>query len=324
VIATIALITIQELSITMNEPGSDCVRPLPPPVIGFTLIELLVVIAIIAILAAMLLPALARAKQKAQQIACLNNTKQLMIAWRIYGDDNNDILPPNDYPYLTAFSTYANPDQLRCWVVGTMAQPFDALNINPLIAPQTVIYPYLKNYNCFKCPGDTLLIQGKPHYRSYSMSNAVGTRWWATTSGGGSVLGPVGSPVGGGWLSGSYSDPDPNYVTFGKMSSFINPGAANTWVLMDENPLTINDGLMAVAMPNNFDLANTKLVDFPASSHGKGGGLSFADGHSEIHKWMDDRTYTPPAGANPGQIQSGNCPGNPDVVWLAQRTTVHR
>ena len=290
---------------------------------GFTLIELLVVIAIIAILAAMLLPALARAKQKAQQVACLNNGRQIMLAWRTYADDNNDILPPNDYPYLTAFSTYGNQDQLRSWVVGTMAQPFDALNTTPLTAPQSVIYPYLKNASCFKCPGDTLLIQGKTHNRSYSMSNAIGTRWWNTTVGGGSVLGPVGSAVGGGWLSGTYYDPDPNYVTFGKMSSFLNPGAAMTWVIMDENPLTINDGLMAVAMPNNMDPANTKLVDFPASSHNGGGGLSFADGHSEIHKWQDSRTYTPPPGANPGQITSATCPNNNDVIWLAQRTSVH-
>jgi prepilin-type processing-associated H-X9-DG protein len=156
------------------------------------------------------------------------------------------------------------------------------------------------------------------------MSNAIGTRWWSTTSGGGTVLGPVGSEIGGGWLSGSYSDPDPNYVTFGKLSSFLNPGPANTWVIMDENPLTINDSLLAVAMPANNDLANTKLVDYPASNHGLGAGLSFADGHSEIHKWIDPRTYTPPPTATPGIVGSAPCPNNPDVIWLSQRTSSHR
>lgn len=288
---------------------------------AFTLIELLVVIAIIAILAAMLLPALAKAKQKAQGIGCLNNTKQILLGWRMYADENNDVLMPNEFPYLTAYMTYANKEKMRNWVVGTMAQPFDALSTVPLTTADSVMSVYIKSINSFRCPGDNLVIQGRTRFRSYSMSNAVGTRWWATTMGGDPPRGAVGSPVGGGWLSGSYNDPDPMYLTYGKSSSFIRPGPSQTWVLMDENPQTINDGLMAVAYPEKLDPAKAKLVDWPASSHGGAGGISFADGHSEIRKWKDSRTYTPPGAANAGQVGSSDSRDNPDVVWLAERTT---
>lgn len=291
---------------------------------GFTLIELLVVIAIIAILAAMLLPALAKAKAKAQSVGCLNNTKQILLAWNMYAGDNNDILAPNEFPYTTAYMTYANKDQMRNWVVGTMAQPFDSLSTVPLIAPESVLAAYVRTVGSYKCPADNLIVQNKTRSRSYSMSNAVGTRWWSTSMGGGAVKGLVGSPVGGGWLSGTYLDPDPNYLTYGKLASFNRPGPANTWVIMDENPNTINDSLMAVAYPKDLLPANAKLVDYPASSHGGSGGISFADGHSEIHKWKDTRTYTPPPGANPGMVSGSDSKDNLDVIWMAERTTAPR
>jgi len=292
---------------------------------GFTLIELLVVIAIIAILAAMLLPALSKAKQKAQAIGCMNNNKQLTLAWIMYADDNSDQLAPNEFPYNgPGFFGYATPDKMRNWVVGTMAIPFDRLNPIILTAPQSLLYAYAKSVNVYKCPADNLLVQGRVASRNFSMNNAVGTRWWNTPSGGGQNKGPAGSPVGGGWLSSTYADPDPNWITFGKSSQMTRPGPANTWVLIDENPLTINDGLFAVSMPANNDPANTYLVDYPGSSHNLAAGLSFGDGHSEIHKWKDPRTYSVPSGTGPGLVAAGPSPKNEDVMWLSVRTTVAR
>ena len=313
-----------------HDGGRRAARPAhrgaPGPGRGFTLIELLAILAILAILMSTLLPALSRTRPTTAAMRCLNNCHQLTTAWRLYADDNNDLLPPNDYPYTTCFLTYAgDKNKLRNWVVGTMLQAFDAI-YSPaatLLAPQTLLSPYLKAASTYKCPADTLLLSGRPKSRSYSMNNAVGTRW----SSGYGQLGTdqskrVGDPVGGGWLSGSYSDPDPNYVTFGKLSSFLAPGPANTWVFIDENPLTINDGQFAVSMDNAL------LVDHPSGLHANGGALGFVDGHSEIHKWRSSVVYTPGSAGQQGAVWSQSIAGNNDAMrdmaWLCARTTARK
>ncbi len=123
--------------------------------------ELLVVIAIIAILAAMLLPALTKAKQKAQSIACMNNNKQVNLGWRMYADDNNDLLAPNDYPYTTRYANNANQSNMKNWVVGTMAdgadagdQPYTSGKVSELLDPNSVLSPYLPNLALYHCPAD--------------------------------------------------------------------------------------------------------------------------------------------------------------------------
>lgn len=203
------------------------------------------------------------------------------------------MLPPNDYPYLTSYATAgASQDKMKNWVVGTMADPFDAgdapanLGKSEMLDPNSVLSRYIPNKSVYHCMADNYQDPNahKVHVRSYSMNSAVGTVYSSAVAGK-----PVGSPVGGGWLPGaSYNASQTSWLTYGKMSSFTRPGPADTWVFMDENPYSINDGSMAisaVATPGN-----TFLIDNPSGNHGSSAGIAFADGHSIVHKWKDART----------------------------------
>jgi len=229
---------------------------------GFTLIELLVVIAIIAILAALLLPALAYAKQQAQSSQCMSNGRQIMYGWHMYADDAIDVLPPNDFPYETAYFGYPNQSEMKNWVCGTMEQPTDAQMINELTDPVgTALSHYIPNPAVYHCPADNYVDPNshKIHVRSISMNSAVGSTWWAYYNGGSP---PLGAPVQGGWLDGAaYNGNQTTYLTYGKLSSFTKPGPANTWVIMDENPYSINDGSLAVSAAASP--GHTYIIDWP-------------------------------------------------------------
>jgi prepilin-type processing-associated H-X9-DG protein len=256
----------------------------------------------------------------------------------MYSSDNNDMLAPNDYDWHKQYYLNTTPTHWKNWVVGSMIENFDAMDeqwlkqgLSELVDPNTVISPYLPNRNVYHCPADNYVdtYQGNiVHCRSFSMNSAVGTTFTAFYENGSPT---IGTPVQGGWLGTATSGAayvtgqNPYWMTYGKMGSFTHPGPANTWVLMDENPITINDGSFAVSAVASS--ATTYLIDYPTGLHGGSGGLSFADGHSTVHRWKETRTYSPDpatqhgAGGGGATVQS---PGDVDLIYLAQLTSAPR
>lgn len=268
---------------------------------GFTLLELLVIIGIIAILASFLLPALALAKSKSHAIICLNNHRQLALAWQLYADDHDDVLAYNlgdeEIRRLAAQRRFLN------WVSNLMNWEIDPDNTNSALLLQGGLGPYLSGVgSVHKCPTDSALsdLQRRASWdgrvRSISMNAMVGDA--------------------GAFTTGETNVNVPGYRQFLRGCQIPDP--ARIFVFIEEHPDSINDGYF-LNNPRSYE-----WIDLPASYHEGGANLAFADGHVEIHKWRIGSTKPPPKPDAVSLPMAVSPDQDEDYDWLMERTSLIR
>jgi prepilin-type N-terminal cleavage/methylation domain-containing protein/prepilin-type processing-associated H-X9-DG protein len=287
--------------------------------VGFTLIELLVVIAIIAILAALILPALSKSREQARGIFCLNNTKQLTLGWLLYANDHNDYLPYNLGMAGSSFRTNIN------WVNNVMTWDLSPDNTNLATITEASLGPFVNSSTAiYRCPSDDVLSPVQiaagwsGRIRSYSMNALIGDAGTLSASG--------------------VNVNDPDYKQFFKLSQIPEP--TEIFVFLDEHPDSIDDGYFVnresyTASPANSNsygsgggggsATYTQWIDLPATYHNDATSFSFADGHVALHRWLNGSTAPPsaPFAADlPISLPSTPASATADFDWVISHMSV--